>query len=715
MDSPHSYSRAVTANMPSPVPPTGHPRMPAPSIQTTIGFVPTLHSPLRGAPSPGQVNVLVPRSAKKSDASRAPAWGTGAFGVPTPPPTAANSMEGFPAQPDARGSTHPASLSATTPWQGQSGNTPWKQQNGTPWSVGSAGSGISAGSFGSPGTTPWSTLSNAPTLSTPWNLSRTPATPSTASTLSGSPAVGEGDNPWPSNRYGTPKTDSPLFDPQPFPLTPTPPDNNPFSFPIPAYARPARVLVPDPNQLSNPGAQSLAPERRTIDLVCSVQVSRTWLANPPSAAALGPLRSYFTAFPPPNLDLYPASLPDGTHVLGMLPAAFWNLKVELENQIGLQLPSIPPSKVEVMVPVHVFSGPLNPAGYDGGFRREPPYIPGRRFRSPDEYERYAASFVSGHNRNLAQQRRRHDAYLHSLRHLLHSHHLLRRRQARLIALDIEAWEHDHSLLLEIGYTTAAFRPAPGVGEGGDGVWIMKGHHLVVEENAGRRNGMRVEDNRDGFLFGTTQVLPLKKCLAKLRTALRGADYVVAHAAHSDEKFLRRHGLGFSGKPVLDTQIMVKCLRGTTEQLRLSRVLDELGMRNYRGLHNAGNDAYYTMEACLRMGRGPPPPREVAKRLGIDWQRVVSRERDREAREREAWGSSPSIRGPVPQGGSLVANDGDGALDPGEGPADDHDIGDGGVDGADGAAGYEELPVDDGGNDGEVQEEANDEDVMDVDG
>lgn len=200
---------------------------------------------------------------------------------------------------------------------------------------------------------------------------------------------------------------------------------------------------------------------------------------------------------------------------------------------------------------------------------------------------------------------------------------------------------DHSVLLEIGYTTAAFRPAPGVGDKGDGVWMTKGHHLVVEENTDKRNGLRVEDNRDGFLFGTTQVLPMKKCLAKLRTALRGADYVIAHAAHSDEKFLRRHGVGFAGKPVLDTQIMVKCLRGTTESLRLSRVLDELGIRNYKGLHNAGNDAYYTMEACLRMGRGPPPPREVARSLGIEWSRVVSREVKREEVKADADLISPT--------------------------------------------------------------------------
>lgn len=246
---------------------------------------------------------------------------------------------------------------------------------------------------------------------------------------------------------------------------------------------------------------------------------------------------------------------------------------------------------------------------------------------------------------------------------------------------------DHSLLLEIGYTTAAFRPAPGVGDKGDGVWLTKGHHLVIEENAAKRNGLRVEDNRDGFLFGTTQVLPLKKCLAKLRTALRGADYVVAHAAHSDEKFLRKHGVSFGGKPVLDTQVMVKCLRGTTESLRLSRVLDELGIRGYKGLHNAGNDAYYTMEACLRMGRGPPPPREVARGLGIDWARVVSKERDRAEKEREeatAMMSSPTERGSVggaamsfaslPAGSNSVADnaqestvdDGDGRVEEGAG-------------------------------------------------
>lgn len=272
---------------------------------------------------------------------------------------------------------------------------------------------------------------------------------------------------------------------------------------------------------------------------------------------------------------------------------------------------------------------------------------------------------------------------------------------------------DHSVLIEIGYTTAAFRPAPGVGDKGDGAWLTKGHHLVVEENEHRRNGQRVEDNRDGFLFGTTQILPLKKCLAKLRTALRGADYVVAHAAHSDEKFLRRHGVSFGGKPVLDTQVMIKCLRGTTESLRLSRVLDELGIRGYKGLHNAGNDAYYTMEACLRMGRGPPPPREVARGLGIDWARVVSKERDRIEREREKMSnilSSPTERGG--EVGCLVVDGGQGEGDGEGGEEDDTAIEEeqeGGQHGEE--RDLEEERVDHG----EVEREPEDEDGMDVDG
>lgn len=67
------------------------------------------------------------------------------------------------------------------------------------------------------------------------------------------------------------------------------------------------------------------------------------------------------------------------------------MKAALEVEIGgAELQSLAPEKVEVV---------LSDAE---GFRREHPYIPARRFRSSDEYERYVAGFVTGHNRNLQQ-------------------------------------------------------------------------------------------------------------------------------------------------------------------------------------------------------------------------------------------------------------------------------------------------------------------------
>lgn len=47
---------------------------------------------------------------------------------------------------------------------------------------------------------------------------------------------------------------------------------------------------------------------------------------------------------------------------------------------------------------------------------------------------------------------------------------------------------------------------------------------------GMRNGRHVADNRDFFLYGDSELMPLRSAVEAMNQVLRSADVVVGHAA-----------------------------------------------------------------------------------------------------------------------------------------------------------------------------------------
>jgi len=298
-----------------------------------------------------------------------------------------------------------------------------------------------------------------------------------------------------------------------------------------------------------------------------------------------------------TLNFYPTVAADSTHIFGLEPDSFERVRIELEGLLdGVVLPSQAAVKVTVQTVRSEAAFPLQPRKFAG---------------TADEIKQEYLSMMQSfflHNKQLAQEQRRHDVLLHSLRHLFYAHISLRKRTKRYLSLDIEAWEQDHDKIIEVGWAVAQWQP--------DGQeWHTTGVHLIVQEFMHLRNGLRVADHRDHYNFGQSQILPLKKCMQRLKQTLKQCDVLVGHAAASDEKFLRSYGISFSGKPVLDTQVIAKSVMTTTDHVRLSRILDHLNIEHVH-LHNAGNDAYYTMDAFLKMCL--PLPKTVARMIGVDW-------------------------------------------------------------------------------------------------
>ncbi|KAJ1659756.1 hypothetical protein IWQ61_001217 [Dispira simplex] len=177
-------------------------------------------------------------------------------------------------------------------------------------------------------------------------------------------------------------------------------------------------------------------------------------------------------------------------------------------------------------------------------------------------------------------------------HLERARALLERRTHKVIAIDIECFERDQSYMTELGWSV--FDPATGE---------LTSHHDIIKENMRKRNGRYVPDNRDHFLFGRSRLLRGDLVLDEFEAMLDRLTpcIVVGHDIKSDIRLLREQDVELPDDVVLfDTKKLYCCYSDNPQNGRkLSVVLDRLGIP-YNRLHNAGNDARFTMEAFLKM-------------------------------------------------------------------------------------------------------------------
>ncbi|KAL9985353.1 hypothetical protein ACROYT_G007746 [Oculina patagonica] len=166
-------------------------------------------------------------------------------------------------------------------------------------------------------------------------------------------------------------------------------------------------------------------------------------------------------------------------------------------------------------------------------------------------------------------------------------------QALILAFDLEVYEHDHSIILEIGYVmTTLDNPDED----------MQTFHYIIKENLEYANGDYVPDNRDRFKFGTSRHKSLRKAAAEIQKHINEADFLVTHSGAHDEEFLASCGVSVSGIHMFDTQVLAMALLPDGPLLySLKRLLIDLEIAFDEDiLHNGGNDAYYTMDAFLAL-------------------------------------------------------------------------------------------------------------------
>jgi len=150
----------------------------------------------------------------------------------------------------------------------------------------------------------------------------------------------------------------------------------------------------------------------------------------------------------------------------------------------------------------------------------------------------------------------------------------------------------------------------------------------IQEHSHLRNGTFVHDNASNFKFGSSEFIPLAEAPKTVAACFRGYDpaenigqddkrtiVLVGHDVAADVRFLLRMGYDVSNlstlhpsNPVIDTQKLYRAYQkikkpslvaASQQAVSLAVAMEALDIAPF-GLHNAGNDATYTMQVMIGM-------------------------------------------------------------------------------------------------------------------
>ncbi|KAF3041519.1 hypothetical protein E8E12_004687 [Didymella heteroderae] len=199
-----------------------------------------------------------------------------------------------------------------------------------------------------------------------------------------------------------------------------------------------------------------------------------------------------------------------------------------------------------------------------------------------------------------------------------------------ICVDVESYERAHRKITEVGIATLDMRDLAGIAPGIDGEkWrsLIHTRHFRIKEHAHLVNSEFVQGCPDRFYFGKSEIVALADaptyvagCFQPPFGAHRSngvGDIIdvmkrvnldekrnlifLGHDTIGDVRYLQ--DLGFDPMKIdnlleaLDTAVMYRVWRRELNATGLGRILHNFDIAGH-GLHNAGNDAAYTLQAML---------------------------------------------------------------------------------------------------------------------
>jgi hypothetical protein len=163
------------------------------------------------------------------------------------------------------------------------------------------------------------------------------------------------------------------------------------------------------------------------------------------------------------------------------------------------------------------------------------------------------------------------------------------KDLKILALDFEYDQNKGQLVFECGIT-----------EYHNGV--MQYEHYLIEENYKNKRNYELQLQ---FQFGVSKVVSMQELMTILHTRLQEANYLVGHCLLSEYLVLAHHGLDIMEMKTLtcmDTQKLFRSHFMTSHHQNNLSLTNLLGMFDIQAdfMHNAGNDAAYTMMALLKI-------------------------------------------------------------------------------------------------------------------
>ncbi|KAK4186557.1 good for full DBP5 activity protein 2 [Podospora australis] len=186
-----------------------------------------------------------------------------------------------------------------------------------------------------------------------------------------------------------------------------------------------------------------------------------------------------------------------------------------------------------------------------------------------------------------------------------------------VAIDLEAYEFNHDMITEVGIATLDTTDIVGVAPGENGKnWLplVQARHLRIKENAWAENSKYVRGCADRFDFGATEFVSIRDIPSIIESLIDKATLnpssedpeprpvvLVFHESAADIKFLQSVNYNvYNAKNVIgvmDTKEMYQYVLRSNSHNSLELVLSYVGIP-YGNLHNAGNDAVYTLKGMI---------------------------------------------------------------------------------------------------------------------
>lgn len=233
------------------------------------------------------------------------------------------------------------------------------------------------------------------------------------------------------------------------------------------------------------------------------------------------------------------------------------------------------------------------------------------------------------------------------------------QDAVLICVDVEAYEHNHNIITEVGIASLDTRHLNGIAPGPKGEnWhdFILARHLRITENSHYENKHYINGCANNFDFGQSEFINLDDICDVMEMAFNPVDengdtrtvLFIGHDAEADINFLQK--LSFNPLSpnhvleTLDTAHLYRALRRDNSTRSLATIFYDFDMAGFY-FHNAGNDAMYTMRALLTIVLADAQTRSMmpedrerlwSERVQQRVQEKVDQAREAAAEDAEGW-------------------------------------------------------------------------------